>query len=51
MGIFLPLLGQDSESWQESIAWKEKGVGSAKDLETGIELRSPWVQLWYMSVL
>ncbi len=28
---------------------RERGGGSAKDLETGIELRSLWAQLRYIS--
>ncbi len=38
-GLFMPLLDRTVvESRQESIGWRD---GSAKDLETGIELGSP----------
>ncbi len=42
----MPLMDRTVERWQENI-WK--GEGSAKDLETGIELGSLWSQLRYMS--
>ncbi len=41
-GHFLPLLGQDSrELTGKHCVAREGGVGSAKDLEMGIELESP----------
>ncbi len=45
IGIFCLYWDRTVESWQESIGWRERGPGSAKDLETGIELGSPWAQL------
>ncbi len=41
LGLFMPLFDRIVESRQESVGW----VWPAKDLETGIKLGSPWMQM------